>query len=84
MSRGIWLFFDEARFVTTVRFDPPFAGSIGGVCVGDAVDRVRAALGKPNRKWPVDDGVPRWFYDVIGLRLDFDPSLKVLQTIFLL
>jgi hypothetical protein len=53
---GIWIFFDANQRVTTMRFEPPFFGSIGGVRVGDTKEAVRRARGEPQRI--MDQGMP--------------------------
>jgi hypothetical protein len=44
---GVWVFFDKDLHVNTIRFDPPFAGKIGGIALGDTVDRIRRVRGEP-------------------------------------
>jgi hypothetical protein len=47
---GIWVFFDEGMRVSSLRFDAPFRGRIGGVAIGDTADRLRSLRGEPNRQ----------------------------------
>jgi hypothetical protein len=42
-TRGIRVFFNKAGLVETIRFEPPFAGSIKGVKLGDTEEQVRSA-----------------------------------------
>jgi len=80
---GIWIFFDENRCVRTLRFESPFPGKIGGIGIGDPKKTVRQVRGKPDRKWPVDDGIDRWLYDRGGyVRYDFDPETDTAKTIY--
>jgi hypothetical protein len=80
---GIWIFFDENLCVRTLRFDSPFPGKIGGIRIGDLKKTVRQVRGKPDRKWPVDDGIDRWLYDRGGyVRYDFDPETDAVKTIY--
>ena len=80
---GIWIFFDENLCVRTLRFDSPFPGKIGGISIGDSKKTVRQVKGKPDRKWPVDDGIDRWLYDRGGyVRYDFDPETDTVKNIY--
>jgi len=47
---GVWVFFDEGMRVSSLRFDAPFRGRIGGVAIGDTADRLRSLRGEPNRQ----------------------------------
>ena len=44
---GVWVFFNKDLRVTTIRFDAPFAGKIGGIVVGENVDQIRRLRGEP-------------------------------------
>jgi hypothetical protein len=44
---GIWVFFDELKQVSSLRFDAPFRGRIGGIAIGDTADRLRSVRGEP-------------------------------------
>src|SRR5262245_11671045 len=35
-TKGVWFFFDRGGRIYTIRLDAPFAGSIGGVKIGDS------------------------------------------------
>jgi hypothetical protein len=48
---GVWVFFDNALVVSSVRFDAPFQGKIRGIGVGDDADHIRALKGEPARKF---------------------------------
>jgi len=39
--------------------------------------------GKPDRKWPVEDGITRWLYDAPFPRVDFAPQTKIVETVFI-
>jgi hypothetical protein len=47
---GIWVFFDEMMRVSSLRFDAPFRGRIGGMAIGDTADDLRSLRGEPNRQ----------------------------------
>jgi hypothetical protein len=47
---GIWVFFDELKQVSSLRFDAPFRGRIGGIAIGDTADRLRSLRGEPIRR----------------------------------
>jgi hypothetical protein len=81
-ERGIWIFLNDENRVRSIRFDRPFRGRIDGVAVGDTAKEVLRIKGRPDRKWPVADGVRRWLYDRHGfMRIDFDDDDAV-ETIF--
>jgi hypothetical protein len=48
---GIWMFFDELMRVSSLRFDAPFRGRIGGIAIGDTADRLRSLRGEPIRQF---------------------------------
>lgn len=48
---GVRVFFDADLRVNGIRLDPPFAGSAGGVAIGDDEDRVRRVKGEPSRRF---------------------------------
>ena len=52
---GVWVFFDAEMRVNGIRLDPPFAGSAGGIAIGDSENRVRRIKGEPPRRF---QGVP--------------------------
>jgi hypothetical protein len=81
-EQGIWIFLDDANRVRSIRFDRPFRGRIDGVAVSDRATEVLRIKGRPDRKWPVSDGIRRWLYDEHGfMRIDFDADDAV-ETIF--
>src|SRR5262249_2369656 len=82
-EHGVRVFFDDDGGVRTVRFDSPFPGAVRGIRIGATKDEVRRLLGRPDRPWPVDDGVDRWLYDQPEfIRVDFDPATDTVSTIF--
>jgi hypothetical protein len=69
--------------VYSVRIKSPFAGDVRGIKIGDTKDEVIRVLGKPNRLWPVHDGIDRWFYDAKSfMRVDFDPETNLVECIY--
>ncbi|NHZ38651.1 hypothetical protein [Massilia aquatica] len=79
---GVQIFFDK-NVVSSVRFERPFSEAVEGVRLGSSKDEVVNIMGKPDRLWPIDDGVERWLYDKpTFMRLDFDPLTNVVSTIF--
>jgi hypothetical protein len=52
---GVGVFFDAALHVDGIRLDPPFAGNVGGIAIGDSEDRVRRIKGEPGQRF---QGVP--------------------------
>jgi hypothetical protein len=52
---GVRVFFDAELRVNGIRLDPPFAGSVGGIVIGDSEDGVRRVKGEPPRRF---QGVP--------------------------
>lgn len=52
---GVWVFFDSDLQVTGIRLDPPFAGKIDGIRVGDTLSQVRQMKGTPTN---VFQGMP--------------------------
>lgn len=55
--------FSENGKVYSVRLRSPFSGDVRGIKIGYTKDAVIRVLGKPDRLWPVHDGIDRWFYD---------------------
>lgn len=49
-AQGVQLFFDKADRVRTVRLRAPYAAPVMGVRIGDPVERVLSAQGKPYAK----------------------------------
>ena len=45
---GIWVFFNMSGELTTVRFDSPFQGAVGGVFIGDAKKDIVRINGRPD------------------------------------
>jgi len=46
-NRGLWVFFDAANEVKSVRFAAPFDGIVSGIRIGDSRSDVIAKLGQP-------------------------------------
>ncbi|MFL9872419.1 hypothetical protein [Paraburkholderia megapolitana] len=69
--------------VYSVRIRSPFSGDVRGIRIGYTKDEVIRVLGKPNKLWPVHDGIARWFYDAESfMRVDFDPETNVVEFIY--
>lgn len=47
---GIYIFFDAAKRVKTLRFESPFSGTIDGIAVGDSKEKVLNLKGEPSRR----------------------------------
>lgn len=70
--------------VNSVQLKAPFADAVRGVRIGDTKSQVRAALGAPDRTWPVPDGRDRWFYEGQGFfRVDFARDADAVEFIYL-
>ncbi|HWE72955.1 MAG TPA: hypothetical protein VG328_07335 [Stellaceae bacterium] len=52
---GVWVFFDSDLQISGIRLDPPFAGKIDGIRVGDTLSQVRQIKGAPTN---VFQGMP--------------------------
>ena len=49
-ARGVWVFFDKADLVRTVRLRAPYPEPVLGVRIGDRIERLLAKLGAPYTK----------------------------------
>jgi hypothetical protein len=85
-TRGVWVFFNPAGRVETIRLDAPYSGSALGIKIGDSLDKVTSALGKPVKKPPfVLPGQQSLIYvldDAAYVR--FDVTDDGVQTIFII
>ena len=74
----MWVFFSGSGRMNQIRLDPPFAGSIGGVKIGDPRSVLLEKLGAPKQKvaGPPNDPAEGYLYDVPGAiaRFDFDKA----------
>ena len=52
---GIYIFFDVAKRVKTLRFESPFSGAIDGISVGNSKERVLKLKGEPTKRM---EGMP--------------------------
>jgi len=52
---GIYIFFDSAKLVQTLRFDSPFVGKIEGISIGDSKEKILRLKGEPVKRF---DGFP--------------------------
>jgi hypothetical protein len=81
-EHGVEVFF-EGDAVDTVAFEPPFSGAVRGVRIGATKEQVERMLGRPQRLWPVQDGVDRWLYEEPEfIRVDFDPQSDTVHAIY--
>jgi hypothetical protein len=84
-TKGIRVFFNKAGAVESIKFEPPFAGSIAGVKLSDTEKKVRDLKGKPV-KTPWQFGASQAFLyaldDTSYIRFDINESDGV-QTIFI-
>jgi len=86
-AMGIWVFFDQDGKVYNIRLDAPFAGSIGGVRIGDSWSTLVERLGKPARvlEIPGKSGQQPYLYhldDRTSVRFDFNLDGEV-ETVFI-
>lgn len=84
-TKGIRVFFNKAGVVETIRFEPPFAGSVDGIKLGDSEKKVRDLKGKPIKN-PWQFGAAQAFLyaldDTAYIRFDINENEGV-QTIFI-
>lgn len=84
-TKGIRVFFNKAGVAQTIRFEPPFAGSINGVKLGDTEKKVRDVKGKPIKN-PWQFGAAQAFLyaldDTAYIRFDINENEGV-QAIFI-
>ncbi len=52
-TRGIWVFFNPAGHVETIRLDAPYTGNVLGIKIGDSLSKITSTLGKPVKKPPL-------------------------------
>jgi hypothetical protein len=62
-DRGIWFFFDAQGKIYSMRFDPPWAGSVGGIKIGDTKAMVERQLGAPNGRDGPSVGVGPYYFN---------------------
>lgn len=84
-TKGIRVNFNKAGHVEMIKFEPPFAGSINGIKIGDTERRVRELKGKPI-KTPWQFGAAQAFLyaldDTAYIRIDINENEGV-QSIFI-
>ncbi|HEY8069955.1 MAG TPA: hypothetical protein VIF38_13820 [Burkholderiales bacterium] len=84
-TRGIHVFFGKKGVVESIKLEPPFAGSIDGVNLGDSEKRVHELKGKPI-KTPWQFGASRAFLyaldDSAYVRFDINENEGV-QAIYI-
>jgi len=81
-THGLWIFLDDKLHVRSIRFDAPFRGHVDGIAIGETAANVLHIKGRPDRKWPIADGIRRWLYDRDAfMRIDFNET-NLVETIF--
>jgi hypothetical protein len=84
-TKGIRVNFNKAGVVEMIKFEPPFAGSINGIKLGDTEKKVRGLKGKPI-KTPWQFGAAQAFLyaldDTAYIRIDINENEGV-QSIFI-
>lgn len=84
-TKGIRVNFNKAGLVEMIKFEPPFAGSISGIKLGDTEKKVRDLKGKPI-KTPWQFGAAQAFLyaldDTAYIRIDINENEGV-QAIFI-
>jgi hypothetical protein len=84
-TKGIRVNFNKAGVVEMIKFEPPFAGSINGIKLGDTEKKVRDLKGKPI-KAPWQFGASQAFLFVLDdtayIRIDINENEGV-QAIFI-
>jgi TIR domain-containing protein len=81
-SQGLYFFFTGDKVLDNIRLDPPYAGSVHGIKLGDSFDDVKAKLGQPLNTWDFgDDKANLYRFGDTNVRFDVNPSGKV-GTIF--
>ena len=79
-NAGIWAFFHQDGRVYLIRLDPPFAGSVGGIRLGEPRSALLEKLGAPKRKVKSpDQPLEAYLYDMpgFGARFDFDRAENI-------
>lgn len=84
-TKGIRVNFNKANNVEMIKFEPPFAGSINGIKIGDTEKKVRDVKGKPV-KTPWQFGAAQAFLyaldDTAYIRFDINENEGV-QAVFI-
>ena len=84
-TKGIRVNFTKAGVVEMIKFEPPFAGSINGIKLGDSEKKLRELKGKPI-KAPWQFGAAQAFLyaldDTAYIRIDINES-EGAQSIFI-
>ena len=83
-SDGLYFFFTNDKLLDNIRLDPPYAGSIHGVKLGDSFDDAKKKLGEPLNSWDFgDDKANLYRFGDVNVRFDVDRSGKVCSHHFL-
>lgn len=85
-TRGVWVFFNPAGRVETIRLDAPYSGSVLGIKIGDSLDKLTSALGKPVKKPPFALAGQQALIYVLddAAYVRFDVNDDGVQTIFII
>jgi hypothetical protein len=83
-TKGMRFFFDEMGRVDTIRLEPPFAASMGGIQLGDTLQKLTEMHGKPIRHWGFGENEAYLYQldDVTHVRYDVSKSGEIV-TMFL-
>ena len=84
-TKGVWVFFSPSGISQTIRLDAPFAGSIGGIKIGNSRTHIINTIGKPafdltNLHTRIDGLTPIQYYldENTLIRFDFDADDEVM------
>jgi len=70
VDKGVWVFFDPAGKVYSVRLDAPFSGDIKGIRLGDGLSKIASVFGEPLSK-------PGTFGNMLAYRYALDETRHV-------
>lgn len=85
-AEGLKLFFTkDGKLLREIMLEAPYAGSVGGVRIGDKVETVEARKGRPSSTMPVFGGTGH-VYHLAGniLRYDIDAKSNAVSEIILM
>ncbi len=81
-TKGIWVFFEKGK-TNTIRIDPPFSGSVGGIKLGDPSAKITKTLGNPIKeaKFGLSTTYTYYFDDVTTTKFVVNTDDEV-ETVF--